>query len=137
MATRWKYNSWILPLFAVAGGLVVYFAFLLAPRLNSINAGGSSSRASILEQGDREIDRNFLDDLARENNQNDHGDGNHFPVPDPQAVKTGSIVDNLKAVPRAEVVGEIENERPKAKVVHGRTPKLKRQTKAGSEVISR
>jgi hypothetical protein len=84
MATKWKYNNWIVPLFAAAGGLLVYFAVQVAPRLNSINAGGISSRASNQDQDDRQADRNFLDDLARKSNQDDHGDRNHFPFPDPQ-----------------------------------------------------
>lgn len=99
MTTRWKCNRWIFPLMA-ACGLVLYITVFLVPRLNIIDASGISSRASNLDQGIRETDRHFLDDLLRKNNQDDRGAGISLLSPDPNAVKAGAIADNPKATPK-------------------------------------
>jgi hypothetical protein len=130
MATRWKFNSRSLPLIATACGLAVCIAVLVTPRLGSISANGISSHSSIPEQGIRETDRDFLDDMARKNNQDDHGDDNSLPDPDRNTVKVGTIAENLKAVRRAELVEGTENERHKAKVIHSETPSSKVRPKS-------
>lgn len=62
-----------------ACGLAVCIVVLVTLRLGSINANGISFHTSIPEQGIRETDRDFLDDLARKNDQDDHGDDNSLP----------------------------------------------------------
>ncbi len=111
--------------------------------VNTINASEASSHASILDQGIRETDRNFLNELARENNQDDHGDGKPLPAPDRNTVKAWAIAESLKTVPRADSVEDTGYERHKAKVVHGEIPsssvrpKLARKSLAGGEYFRR
>ncbi len=136
MATRWKYNRGIFPLIALFCGVVVYIAIFVAPRLNGISAGRISSHPSILDQGLRETDRNFLNDLARENNQDDHAEDTPLAASDPNAVKAGAIAENLKTVPRAELVEDAGNERPKAKVVHGETPSSSTRPKSARKSLT-
>ena len=45
----------------------------------------------------RETDRNFLDDLAREKNQDEHGDGSPLPAPARNVVNAETIGVNLKS----------------------------------------
>jgi hypothetical protein len=64
----------------------------------------------------------FLDHLVRKNNQDDHGNDNPLPSPGRNAVKDGTIAENVKAVQRAELVQGTENARHKVKVIHSKTP---------------
>jgi hypothetical protein len=112
-------------LIASACGVIIYNAVSAAPRSNSINESGISSHPANLDEGIRQTDRNFLNDLARENNQDDPGDGKHLPDPDRDAVKAVTIVENIRTVPSPEAIENLGNQRQRRQKEAGMQPERK------------